>query len=66
MVHLLSHLDPMVYFMVVAFAIGFAVVASVLVEILPDPADEPTLPVAGEAAPLRRGAPGEREAAPPA
>jgi hypothetical protein len=42
MVHLLSHLDPMMYFMVIAFAIGFTVAAAVLVEVLPKPIDEPT------------------------
>jgi hypothetical protein len=45
MVHLLSQLDPMIYLMVTAFAIGFTVVAAVLVELLPKPIDEPTLTV---------------------
>jgi len=45
MVHLLSQLDPMMYLMVIAFAIGFTVAAAVLVELLPKPIDEPTLSV---------------------
>jgi len=49
MVHLLSQLDPMMYLMVIAFAIGFTVAAAVLVELLPRPLDEPTLPTAADA-----------------
>jgi hypothetical protein len=66
MVHLLSHLDPMMYLMVIAFAIGFTVVAAVLVELRPDPADEPTLPTATDAAHRQADAPGEPGPAPPA
>ena len=36
MVHLLSQLDPMVWLMMVVVAIGFAVAAAVLVELLPE------------------------------
>ncbi len=66
MVHLLSHLDPMMYLMVIAFAIGFTVAAAVLVELLADPADEPTLPTPTDTvAPLQASAPGEPGSAPP-
>jgi len=50
MVHLLSQLDPMVWFMMVVVAIGFVVSAVVLVELLPgagrrepEPAVEPAV-----------------------
>ena len=41
MVHLLSQLDPMVWLMMVVVAIGFAVSAVVLVELLPGNGDGP-------------------------
>jgi len=53
MIHFLSQLDPMVWMMMVVVAIGFAVSAAVLVELLPGSNDvPPAVPPApdGEAA----------------
>lgn len=41
MIHLLAQLDPMVWLMMVVVAIGFAVSAAVLVELLPPGSDRP-------------------------
>jgi hypothetical protein len=41
MIHLLSQLDPMVWLMMVVVAVGFAVSAAVLVELLPGSSKDP-------------------------
>jgi hypothetical protein len=41
MIHLLSQLDPMVWLMMVVVAVGFAVSAAVLVELLPGSGENP-------------------------
>jgi hypothetical protein len=70
MIHLLSQLDPMVWLMMVVVAVGFAVSAAVLVELLPPSSDGspafPPDPYGGHDAP---GLPGEEpngHEAPPA
>jgi hypothetical protein len=61
MIHLLAQLDPMVWLMMVVVAIGFAVSAAVLVELLPGSERGPAMPppIGGEAD--ARGAPGDEQ-----
>jgi hypothetical protein len=44
MVHVLSQLDPMVWLMMIVVAVGFAVAALVLVDLLPGDDDAPAAP----------------------
>ncbi len=66
MIHLLSQLDPMVWLMMVVVAIGFAVSAAVLVELLPGSEGGPAIlpPIEGEAD--AAGAPDDEQSDPQA